>query len=44
MGTTRDGWVSHLRWEGAVDVFAVRISVGPAPLEAAAEHDINTEA
>lgn len=34
----------YLRWEGAVDVFAVRISVEPASLKAGAGHDINTEA
>ncbi len=34
----------YLRCEGAVDVFAVRISVGPTPVEAGAGHDIDTEA
>ena len=36
----------YLRWEGAVDVFAVRISVGPALVEATAgpDPDIDEEA
>ena len=34
----------YLRWEGAVDVFAVRISLEPAPVEAGARHDVDEEA
>jgi hypothetical protein len=34
----------YLKWEGALDVFALRISVGPAPVETGAGHVIDAEA
>ena len=38
-GDDTRGVGEYLRWEGAVDVFAVLISVEPAPVEAGAGHD-----
>ena len=34
----------YVKSEGAMDVFAVSISVGAAPVEAGVAHDIDTEA
>jgi hypothetical protein len=34
----------YLKWEGALDVFALRISAGPAPVEAVTGHVIDAEA
>jgi UDP-GlcNAc:undecaprenyl-phosphate GlcNAc-1-phosphate transferase len=33
----------YLKWEGAVDVYAMRISVGPVPVEAGAGNEIDAE-